>query len=212
MISAREENILSRLSRLRDPNQVAKAEQELLELVARKEAQLEGWPEITTHSRCRAVSESIVEQRYPIEFEFPRSKQPENPKPQEGKGRLVDEAVTLARNTDGPAPTTFETRNVGTTLEAEPVTSPDNAFVTISLSPQIVRFEGYSDFPAGITASGQKLTIPQPNFTTAKVSTTLTLKNGERRLIHVGKAGSDRNRMDVFILGATIIPAANEHK
>ena len=56
MISASEEKLLPLLPQLRDPAQIEGAERRLLEMVGRKEAALEGWPEVTTHDRVRAVS------------------------------------------------------------------------------------------------------------------------------------------------------------
>ena len=216
MISAPEEKVLPILSQLRDPAQIAGAEQRLLEMVGRKEAALEGWPEITTYDRVRAVSESIVEQRYPIEFDLVASGRfrpvPQPPNPNKPDSKALEDAVALARNISGIVSTTFETRNTGATLEVEPIISPDGRSIELSLAPQIVRFERYTDFPAGTTEKGEKLTAPQPIFATAKMSTTLALRDGERRLLHVGKGGYERNRIDVFILGVKIIPSPHGRK
>jgi hypothetical protein len=211
MVSAPEEKLLPLLRELRDPKKIESAEQRLLEMVGRKEATLEGWPEVTTFDRVRAVSESIVEQRYPIEFELPGAARPKpagsDAVPGKAESRLVDESIALARNVGGVVPTTFETRNTGATIEVEPIISPDGNSIELQLAPQIVRFDRFTDFPAGTTEKGERLTVSQPIFSTAKVSTTLALRDGERRLLHVGKATVERNRIDVFILGAKIIPS-----
>ena len=208
MISVPEQKALPLILQLRDPAQLAAAEKTLLEMVGRKEANLEGWPEITTHSQMRAVTESIVEQRYPIEFDVagPATAPPAAPKPVGTKpdARPVNESAALTQNTTGVIPTTFETRNTGATLEAEPVVSPDRSAITISLSPQLVRFERFTEFAAGTSPKGEKLTVSQPIFATSKVTTTLSLRDGERRLIHVGKATEDHARIDLFILGVKI--------
>ena len=152
-----------------------------------------------------------MEQRYPIEFDLVGAGRSRpvgsDAAPSKSDSRGVDEAIALARNTNGVVSTTFETRNTGATLEVDPVISPDGKSIGLSLAPQFVRFDRYSEFPAGTTDKGEKLTAPQPIFTTAKVSTNLALRDGERRLIHVGKSTVDRSRIDVFILGARIIPS-----
>ena len=211
MISVPEQKALPLIRQLRDSAQFAAAEMALLEMVVRKEANLEGWPEITTHSQMRAVTESIVEQRYPIEFDVqgPAAVPPDPPavpKPGAAKpsARPIDEPVAQAQNTSGVIPTTFETRNTGATLEAEPIVSPDRTAITISLSPQLVRFERFTEFSAGTSPKGDKQTVSQPIFATSKVTTTLSLRDGERRLIHVGKATEDHSRIDLFILGVKI--------
>jgi hypothetical protein len=210
MVSVPEEKAIALIRQLRDPLQFAAAEKTLIEMIGRKEANLEGWPEVTTHSQVRAVSESIVEQRYPIEFYPAAAANSLVPDPKTSTaaanagGRALEEAVALARNANGIVPTTFETRNTGATLEVDPIVSPDRTAITMSLAPQLVRFDHYESFPAGTTAKGEKLTVPQPIFTTSKVSTTLSLRDGERRLIHIGKSTSDRSRVDLFILGAKI--------
>jgi hypothetical protein len=192
MVSVPEDKALPLIPQLRDSAQIVAAEAKLLEMVARKEANLEGWPEVTTHSGNRAVSESIVEQRYPIEFDPAGMQTSPAPPPIAGgakaEARPVNDPAGLIQNVTGIVPTTFETRNVGTTLEVEPVISPDRTAITLSITPQIVRFERFAEFPAGITAKGEKITVSQPIFATSKVSTILSLRDGERRLIHIGIA------------------------
>jgi hypothetical protein len=210
MVSVPEAKALPLIPQLRDPKLMAAAEKALLEMVARKEAILEGWPEVTTHSGQRAVSESIVEQRYPIEFDVPSKAAAPDPAPaatgSKSPALAANDPATVARNISGPIPTTFETRNTGTTLEAEPVVSPDGTAVTLSTAPQLVRFERYTDFPAGTNDRGEKLSVSQPIFATSKVHIRMSLRDGERHLIHVGKATEDRARIDLFIVGVKIIP------
>ena len=211
MVSVPQERALPLIVELRDPAKSAAAEARLLEMIGRREATLEGWPDITTQSGVRAVSESIVEHRYPIEFHGPKCASCLGLDQAGGQGSPKGAAPTaqekaavallqLAAN----IPTTFETRNTGTTLEVEPVVSPDGAAVTLSVSPQIVRFERYIEFPAGVNEKGEKITIPQPVFTTSKVSSTVTLRDGERRLLHVGKATEAKTTIDLFIIGAKV--------
>jgi hypothetical protein len=218
MVSVPEAKALSLIPMLRDPTQIGAAEGKLLELVAKKEATLEGWPEVTTHSQCRAVSESVVEQRYPIEFEGPacatclaKTDVPDAERTKFGTSP-AERNRELLLQLGGNIPTTFETRNVGATLEVEPVISKDGTAISLHTSPRVVRFERYAEFPAGTSQKGEKLTIPQPIFTSTQVSTELSIRDGERRLIHVGKATLSGDRIDLFILGAKIIPPPTTNK
>lgn len=209
MLSVPEEKLLPLLPQLRDPDQIIGAERALLTMVANREAVLESWPEVTTYDGTRAVCESIVESRYPVEFisagieaflpasALPAAKTPPTP---------AEKAVDALFVSGQAVPRTFETRNLGATLEVEPYISPDNKAVTLSICPQAVRLERTAEFPSGIASNGQKITVQQPIFTTSKVNTSLTLRDGERRLIYLGKSNEDKKRFEVFIVGAKIVP------
>jgi hypothetical protein len=77
MVSLSEDKALPLLPKLRDPQQISAAQATLIELIGKKEATLEAWPEVITHHAHRAVCEAITEQRYPIEFDVPKRAEPE---------------------------------------------------------------------------------------------------------------------------------------
>ena len=79
-------------------------------------------PKVTTRSGQRAIIEIIREFRYPTEFD---------PKPEGGWN-----------------PKSFETRNCGVTLEAEPSVNDEGA-ITLKLAPQVVEFLGFRDIDTG---------------------------------------------------------------
>src|SRR5258708_34896863 len=81
-------------------------------------------PRVTTKSGQRAVIEIIREFRYPTEFEL--------------------------TNGDQITPKTFETRNVGVTLEIEPVVS-DGGLIDISARPMITAFHRFVQYAGGKT-------------------------------------------------------------
>jgi beta-lactamase regulating signal transducer with metallopeptidase domain len=131
-------------------------------------------PRVTTKSGQRAVIEIIREFRYGAEF------------------------VRDEKGVDGLTPTSFETRNVGVTLEAEPTLAPDGVTVDLSIAPQIVELTGFIRVRTGLpvplkTEPGKKdgffnATMPsdmvvQPLFSTRKVSTSVTLQSGETLVI-----------------------------
>jgi hypothetical protein len=206
MVSLPEDKALPLLPALREPAQIQATQTRLLEMIGRKEATLEAWPEVTMHSGLRSVCESITEQRYPIGYEDPTAAIAPDGKI-DSELTAAQKALIQLRKSGLAVPTTFETRNTGATLEVEAVVSPDGSSVGLQFAPQLVRLESMRPFEAGVSDKGTKMTIEQPIFSTAKVNTSLSLRDGERRLIYAGKSGEVRGRMDLFIVGAKIFPA-----
>jgi hypothetical protein len=106
-------------------------------------------------------------------------------------------------------PTSFETKNTGSSFEAEAVVSPDGTAATLSIAPQFVTLERMQDFPAGKDSQGHTVNISQPIFRIHKVQTNLTLRDGERRLIYVGKPLGKDTAFYFFILGLKVLPAVH---
>ena len=90
-------------------------------------------------------------------------------------------------------PTAFETRNIGVTLEVEPIIGPDGYTIDLNLSPEVVEFDGFINYgspifgplfvPVPIPAIvSQVLTdnvINQPIFSTRKVTTSVSIWDGQ---------------------------------
>ncbi|MDA7922478.1 hypothetical protein N9B73_12040 [Verrucomicrobiales bacterium] len=119
---------------------------------------------VAARSGQRAKVESIDEYIYPTEY---------NP------ARIPNE-VTLKGGAEAPiaatSPTAFETRNLGTTFEVDPVLGSDNHTIDLSLAPEIVKLEGIEQWH-------KKTTDPRflthfPTFYTMKISTQVTSQNG----------------------------------
>lgn len=156
-------------------------------------------PRVTTKSGQRAVIEVVEEFRYPTEFNPPQI-------PQNfgggtagfggGGGSIAVFPVTPT------TPTAFETRNTGVTLEVEPTVGSDNYTIDLNLVPQVVEFEGFINYGSPIstinpsalnplTAAASALaneptsivltpnTINQPIFSTRKVTTSVTVWDGQ---------------------------------
>jgi general secretion pathway protein D len=98
------------------PEQLKKAVASL----ERSKASFFGRPRAVTVSGQRAVVEAVRELRYPTEF---------------------DPGTELPRRF---TPTAFETRNVGVTLEFEPIADPDGQ-VILNVVPSVVTFLGFVD-------------------------------------------------------------------
>lgn len=116
-------------------------------------------PRVTTKSGQRAVIEIIREFRYPTEFEVV--------------------------NGDQIGPKAFETRNVGVTLEVEPVVNEDG-LIDISARPMIVAFDRFVYYAGGKTRAEGPIPrdgFAQPIFDFSQCSVTATLRAGQALLL-----------------------------
>ncbi len=146
-------------------------------------------PKVTTKSGQRATIEIIREFIYPVEFDPPQVPQSLN-----GGGAVVTPTT----------PTAFETRNTGVTLEVEPIVGPDGYTIDLNLIPQVVEFEGFINYGSPINSVSTDFTdifdpitgifstssntssalltenrIDQPIFATRKVTTSVTIWDGQ---------------------------------
>ena len=147
-------------------------------------------PKVTTKSGNKAVIKVVRNFPYPTEFN-----PPEPPQAAEG---TISTTVNLGFISQGivtpTTPTAFETRDLGVTLEVEPVVGPDNYTIDLNLSPEVVEFEGFINYGSpilgpifnGIAAVPQISTtvltpnvINQPIFSTRKVTTSVSIWDGQ---------------------------------
>ena len=174
------------------------ANEKVQALIAGKKATLIGWPILTTKSGQRAVIEAIDEIRYVTEYE---------PANEGGGGATIAEKMAdkAEHKTDRseffPIPKAFEVRNAGVTLEVEPVLSPDASKIDLNLVPQYVKLAGYKRIT--VEKDHVKLVVEQPEFHTTKVTTSLTLRNGQRKLLGVHKVTDPAGHVELFILKAS---------
>jgi general secretion pathway protein D len=154
-------------------------------------------PRVTTKSGQRAVIEIVREFRYPTEFDPPQI-----PQNFGGGGVGLGGGASISVFPVTPTtPTAFETRNTGVTLEVEPTVGPDNYTIDLNLVPQVVEFEGFINYGSPISTinpttlglgavtaalanqpTNVVLTnnvINQPIFSTRKVTTSVTVWDGQ---------------------------------
>ena len=103
---------------------------QIQKMIAAGEATLVGWPEVVTKSGQRAVTEDIQEVRYPTEFDGPQPAKIPGSETQAQKP-----APPQSARGGAPVPTAFETRNIGATLEVEPVVGPDGKTIDVNIVP-----------------------------------------------------------------------------
>ncbi|CAN5746664.1 hypothetical protein BH09VER1_BH09VER1_11440 [soil metagenome] len=148
-------------------------------------------PKVTTKSGRKALVRVAREFPYPTEFNPPQPPPAATGGGSSGTvivaaGSLVSQGVVTPST-----PTAFETRNLGVTLEVEPIIGPDNYTIDLNLSPEVVEFDGFINygspilgpifiFPATIgTAVLTSNVINQPIFSTRKVTTSVSIWDGQ---------------------------------
>jgi general secretion pathway protein D len=162
-------------------------------------------PKITTKSGQKATIAIVREFPYPQAFEPPQIQQDSGSGAQGGGGggvltREADPVITPS------FPTDFTTRNLGVTLEVEPQIGPDGYTIDLTLSPEVVDFDGFINYGSPISApvdtvlstvadpitgglvgaivqpQAQLLTenvINQPIFSKRKVTTNVSIWDGQ---------------------------------
>ena len=142
--------------------------EKLSEMVEAGSAKLIESATLTTRSGQRAKVSSGKRWIYPTEMDPPEI-------PQEIRGPIeqgVDFITPLSF-------TAFDTRNVGTTLEVDPVTGPGKVIIDINLAPELVAYFGDSKHGRGASEA------IMPVFATMKTSTAITARSGEPVLVTV---------------------------
>jgi hypothetical protein len=141
----------------------------LRDLLAGGKARLERLIVLRTKSGQRAMTESFNELHYGTEFRPPEAPQ----SPSDGKVVPAPEKPTpenLWKN--GGNPIAFDTRNVGDSLEVEPVVGPDGITIDLNLVPQSVRY-------AGERVEGSPHPVKTPIFEVSKLTTSVTVRDGQ---------------------------------
>jgi len=162
----------------------------------RKGADLMSAPSVTTRSGQRATIEIIREFIYPTEFDPPEIPQTfGNGGLGGGGGGGIIPGLNLAQVSSFPVtpstPVAFEMRPVGVTMEVDPVLGDDGFTIDLNLAPEVVEFEGFINYGSPIQAGavdalGNPTTvtltenrIEQPVFATRKVTTAVTIWDGQ---------------------------------
>jgi hypothetical protein len=143
---------------------------------------------VTARSGQRAKVESIHEYIYPTEFD-PVS---------------IPNTLTQAPGAEAPiapiTPTAYETRNMGTTLEIDPVIGADNITIDLNLAPEVVNLEGHTSWPSEDT--DPKFKSDLPTFYTMKTTTQVTTIDGHYAFLSTMRPleASKGEEADVLVL------------
>ena len=179
----------------------------LKEMIEEDEAEIIDTAVVMARSGQRAKVESIREVIYPTEY-IPAGLIEPGKKESESKSEEEDESsekVALL-----PTPANFETRNVGTTLEVDPVLGADERTIDLSLSPEIVYHVGEEEY--GFFKDDESEVIAKmPLFYTIKLTTQVTLITSEYLFAGVQSPfdmesmKADRDRKVMIFLKAEVI-------
>ncbi len=184
---------------LSDEGKVVAARGKLMKRLAEGEARLVAWTVLETKSGQRAIAEDLREIRYATEFKAGEVhvnlevSEAADEEPREIKVKPKIEAAGLQ-----PAPSAFETRNTGVTLEIEPVVGPDGITIDINLVPQHVWLHAYHDVT--MKHDGKTVVVQQPEFRTNKVTTSITMMSGQTTLLGVFSQSERAGDMELFLL------------
>lgn len=163
-------------------------------LSQKKGVDLMSAPSVTTRSGQRATVEVIREFIYPTEFDPPQIPQTVGAGTTTGGGGLFGGGGgggTSSFPVTPTTPTAFEMRPVGVRMEVDPVIGPDGYTIDLNLAPEVTEFEGFINYgspisSAGTNALGQPVSvvltenrIEQPIFSTRKVTTAVTVWDGQ---------------------------------
>ena len=163
-------------------------------------------PKVTTKSGQKATISIVRDFPYPQEFEPPQVPQSTGPA---GGTSIIGGAAQEQDPVVTPSfPTDFTTRKLGVSLEVEPQIGPDGYTIDLSLSPEVVDFDGFINYgspilapqrnivggaaeaalnPLEILSANQFFTptlltenvINQPIFSVRKVTTSVSIWDGQ---------------------------------
>ena len=128
-------------------------------------------PRVTTRTGQSATIQVVQEIIYPTEFE--QDIQVIN---QELLGDSQFVVVT---------PGAFQTRPIGVILNVTPTVAPDGFTIDLTLAPEVAELEGWLDFGSTFPAvdagerETQRISIPQPIFSSRNVSTSISIWDGQ---------------------------------
>jgi len=152
-------------------------------------------PKVTTKSGIKATIKVIREFPYPTAFNPPQVPPPTTGTQSSSSTPAAGIAVTSGAVTPA-TPSEFEKRDLGVSLEVEPQVGADNYTIDLSLSPEVVEFDGFVNYgspilapafsgptianPSGITSTElTKNVINQPIFSVRKVTTSVSIWDGQ---------------------------------
>ena len=179
------------VAELRDQTKVNDAAAKLEKMVESGEAELVATvaSETVEGQTIRAFQGEQI--RYPIEFESPYAIEGRNARTSSNKEGPRDIAYP---------PTTYETRNVGLSLELNANVSADGKRFMVYAKPTRTWFLKWDEFENGRLANNDKILVKQPRFASAEGSSTIAMSNQERVLLGVHAVPGSPDKMEVMLL------------
>ena len=181
-----------------------KLREQVQDMVSKNEAKVLETQIASARSGQKASSESIHEFIYPTEYAPPQF-------PDHSGSDAGNAPKNFPEWSPSPTPTSFETRNLGATLEIEPTISEDNRIIDLRFVPELVWHTGNVTWQDGKDKFGNPFKVEMPDFYTIRLSTALTLINGQYALAGVVSPKNEKGDTDmtrkvmVFVKGDVIV-------
>lgn len=147
------------------------------ELVKKGEAKVMETMILNARSGEKATAESINEFIYPTEYEPPQL--PCNAISNRANDLSLDDIKILENLFNFATPTSFETRNLGNTLEIEPLIGGDDQYIDLRLAPDMVWHTGETVWVERKDSLGNSIKIQMPKIYSMRIATAVTCKEGE---------------------------------
>ncbi|MES2438834.1 MAG: hypothetical protein V4584_07200 [Verrucomicrobiota bacterium] len=175
---------------------------QLQQMVEKNEATALETQLIAASSGQKATLGSIHEFIYPTEYE-----------PASGTAKPDDKPPafpTVSFPFNPATPTAFDTRNVGSNLEAEPTLSEDGRIIDIRLAPELTWHTGDTIWQETKDTLGNISNIRMPDFYTLSASLSISCVNGQYTLLAVqspknAKGDTDMSRKVVMFLKCDVL-------
>ena len=107
-------------------------------------------PKVTTKSGNKATIKIIREFPYPTNFTPPSVPPPDGGNTSSGSAGASAGIITTSGIVTPATPDEFTTRELGVSLEVEPQVGADNYTIDLSLSPEVVEFDGFINYGSPI--------------------------------------------------------------
>jgi hypothetical protein len=147
------------------------------ELVKKGEAKVMETMILNARSGEKATAESINEFIYPTEYEPPQL--PCNAISNRANDFSLDDIKILENLFNFATPTSFETRNLGNTLEIEPLIGGDDQYIDLRLAPDMVWHTGETVWVERKDSLGNSIKIQMPKIYSMRIATAVTCKEGQ---------------------------------
>lgn len=156
-------------------------------MVEKKQAKIIDTQMVTMPSGEKSTSDSRHEFIYPTEYEGPASA--------DDIKKAIEQAPAFPSN---PAtPTAFETRNVGSSLEAEVAVDAENRLVDFRVRTEFIWYTGDVVWQEWKVKKGKRLTVKMPNFYTVEVDGSGFSVSGKYYLFSVVSPKDVKGAVDV---------------